>query len=229
MVLLGTSVTQVFFPVASEEYKRTGDISDIVQNMFKRLVQIGVLPIMVIAILGKPLFGFVFGKEWLEAGIYAQIFSGYILLQFLCSPLSSIFNILNRQGVGLLFNILLLLGRTAALLIFLGNGGARIALASYSVYSMICYAYIFRWILQNSKVSLKWALKTFLKYFSLSLLLLPFALLAHLWGSVSIALVGVLFFSTIYVSVLLYFDISLRYSVNVFFNRVFNVNALKVR
>ena len=80
MGLLGGSIAQVFFPTAAKEYNEKGTLSKIVSSMFKRLVQIGVFPMVALGFLGAPLFNFIFGDKWIEAiGLVFQnkSFAGY--------------------------------------------------------------------------------------------------------------------------------------------------------
>jgi lipopolysaccharide exporter len=219
LMLLGNSVSQVFFPTAAEEYNSTGKLSNIVSGVFKRLVQVGVFPFVALGFVGAPLFGFVFGQEWIEAGIYVQILSLYIFIQFIFSPLSTTFAILQRQETGLILNIGMIISRTIALLLGAKIGGARIALVLYSIVSMVNYSIWLRWILHNSGVSLRWGIKILLKYIGLScLLLLPSGGLV--WGESKIIFI---FISTglatiAYIGILYKIDLTFR---NIITNKIF--------
>ena len=85
--MLGSSIGHVFFPTAAKTYNETGTLAQIVRNIFIRLVQIGVFPLVALGLLSMMLFGFVFGQQWIEAGVYAQILSIYIICQFVISSL----------------------------------------------------------------------------------------------------------------------------------------------
>lgn len=70
-------------------------------SMYRRatihLFLLGVLPFGLVAIAGEPMFAFVFGDRWIEAGTYARILSGTFALQFVAQSLSHTLNILERQ------------------------------------------------------------------------------------------------------------------------------------
>ena len=211
MNLLGGSIAQVFFPTAAKEYNETGTLSKIVSNIFRRLVQIGIFPMVALGFLGAPLFGFVFGEKWIEAGVYTQILSVWILLIFITSPLSTAFSVLERQGTGLAFNIGLISSRTLALLLGAQMGGPRMALAAFVIVSVIGWSYMLCWILRNSGVSLQWGAKTFFKYaISSSLLLLPAGCFAWAWGNIVIVLASLGLATIIYAYGLYWFDPSFR-------------------
>ena len=214
MALLGGSIAQVFFPTAAEEYNKKGSLSDIVSNIFRRLVQIGVFPMVALGFLGSILFGFVFGQKWIEAGVYTQILSGYVLFQFVSSPLSTVFSIFQRQGTALAWNAGFISSKLLGILLGSKTGRPRIALALYSIVSVIAYIFLLGWILRNSGVSLRWGVKVILKYLCLScLLLLPVGFLALTLGNIFIILASLGLATIIYAYVLYRFDPSIRRTV----------------
>jgi len=209
--LLGSSISQVFFPTAAKQYNEKGTLSGIVSNTFKKLVQIGIFPTVALGLFGMPLFGFVFGEKWIEAGIYAQILSGYVLLRFLSSPLSSVFTILQRQGTLLAFNVGLVSSRALVILLFGRISGPRMALAAYTVVSMAGYIFVCFLVLHSTSVSLRWASGVFLKYMvSSSLLLLPMAYFVYIRKSRPFTLVSLFLAVIIYMWGLYRFDASFR-------------------
>lgn len=52
-------------------------------------------------VIGGDLFSLVFGSEWQEAGVFAQILSLWIMIWFVTSVLSPIISVLEIQGFGL--------------------------------------------------------------------------------------------------------------------------------
>jgi lipopolysaccharide exporter len=222
MALLGSSVAQVFFPAASKEYNETGDLSGIVGEIFKRLVQIGVFPMVALGLLGAPLFAFIFGKNWTEAGVYAQILSGYLILQFISSPLSAVFGIFQRQGTLLIWNAGLVSSRLLLLALGSRAGKSRTALVLYTIISAIAYSLLLIWIFRRSGVSISWGLKLTLKYLSLSfLLLLPAVCLAGFGQAAHVILLGVAPAIIIYVYGIYRFDSGFRSAVTVFRKKVY--------
>ena len=211
MMLLGSSIRQVFFPTAAKEYNETGTLSTVVSNIFRKLVQIGVFPIVALGLLGGPLFGFVFGEKWIEAGVYAQILSAWTLIVFISAPLSSTFSVLQRQGTGLAFNIGLVSSRMLALLLGAQTGEPRITLAAFVIVSVIGWSFMLCWILRNSEVSLRWGMKTIFKYVFISfLLLLPAGCFAWILDNMFLVLASLVFATIIYVYGLYRFDPGIR-------------------
>ena len=113
--VVGRAVTQVFFQQASAIGDNRAELSALVERIFGLLVSVLMLPVLLLSILGPDVFTIVFGEHWRDAGVYAQIMGFSILVQFISSPVLSLFNVLGRQKQALLFNLLLLGLRGAAL------------------------------------------------------------------------------------------------------------------
>lgn len=104
MGLVGGAISQVFHEKATKAHL-DGTLSELVTSTFKKLVYIGVFPILVTGIFAVELFGFVFGKNWAEAGLYVAILSPWIAFYFVSSPLSILTAVLELQKISLLFGI----------------------------------------------------------------------------------------------------------------------------
>jgi len=172
MALLGGSIAQVFFPSAAKEYSETGKLTNIVNSTFKRLIQIGVFPFMVLGFFGGPLFGFVFGENWIEAGVYTQILSIWITFFFMVSPLTSVFGILKKQEKLLIYSVFLLFIRFLALVIGSWLGPPRLALVCFAIVGAVSNIIIIYIIFYYAKITIRLGAITFVKYLFQSLLLL---------------------------------------------------------
>jgi len=172
MALFGGSIAQVFFPSAAKEYNETGKLTNIVSSTFKKLVQIGVFPFMILGFFGGPIFSFVFGANWVEAGIYTQILSIWIIFLFMVSPLTSIFGIIKYQEKFLTYTAFLLFIRFLALVIGSWTGNPRLALICFALIGAFSNLVLICLIFFYTKITIKFGVTTFLKYSLLSLLLL---------------------------------------------------------
>jgi len=117
MSLLGMSIGQVFFQKASEHKKNPEKLKEITFLVYKKLLYIGVFPLALIMVYGDYIFSFVFGDSWRLAGEYAQVLSPWILFVFISSPLSTLFDVLEKQKEELIFNYLIFIARVAALFV----------------------------------------------------------------------------------------------------------------
>lgn len=64
---------------------------------------------------GKEIFGFLFGTNWEFSGSLARILAPWLFMVFISSPLSTILIAKEKQKISMIFNILLLVTRAAAL------------------------------------------------------------------------------------------------------------------
>lgn len=94
-----SSVSQVFFQKASDLHNKHQDLLVFTRNTIRKLGLIG-LPVFGFIFIAAPyLFTFMFGAKWQQAGVYAQILTPAIFLNFLISPVSQIPIILGKQKI----------------------------------------------------------------------------------------------------------------------------------
>jgi len=117
VALIGTSIGNVFRQVASEQLIKDGNCQNIFIRTLKKLILIGTFPFIIFYFSAPMLFSFVFGQEWMIAGVYAQILTPMFYLQFITRPLSGMFIIAEKQQYDLIMQIYLLISVSAAFFI----------------------------------------------------------------------------------------------------------------
>jgi O-antigen/teichoic acid export membrane protein len=116
--LLSQAVGHVFFQrSAAAHANEEGDLPWLFENVVKRLISIGLLPMLFITMTGPVLFRFALGERWTNAGTYAAILAVWLSFMFVASPLTVLYNVLERQGMYLVYNVVLIAFRMAALII----------------------------------------------------------------------------------------------------------------
>lgn len=120
MGVIGGSIAQVFFPRATKA-QREGDLNKVTLDLFERLLAIGFVPLMLIAVVAPDLFAIVFGERWWTAGEYVRWMSLWLFFQFISSPLSTIYYVMERQRDLLTFNVVMFLTRLLVIIV----GGIR--------------------------------------------------------------------------------------------------------
>ncbi|MBT8400234.1 MAG: oligosaccharide flippase family protein [Rhodothermia bacterium] len=163
MTLLGSAVAQVYY-VRAADAMRSGDLTEITLEVFRRLVALGLFPILSVAIAGPEIFRFVFGESWSDAGLYASYLALWVLLVFVSSPLSRLFDLLEKQRELLLFNIVLLATRGAALLFGGVSGDANLAILLFGAAGALLWLVHTIWMLHLARVPLGTALSAVLRY-----------------------------------------------------------------
>lgn len=153
--IIGASVSPVFIQKAGElRDLGEGKLAAFTDKLNTMLFTLGVVPFALLVVFGGEIFAFVFSAGWREAGVYAGLLSIYFLFRLITSPMSSVFRVLEKERVTLVFNIFLFIGRIAVLFLASKLWGPFGAVLSFSVFS--AGAYIVLMILIFRLVGLSW-------------------------------------------------------------------------
>lgn len=209
--LIGGATSQVFFQKASEIKNNNGNFKKLVTEVHGKLISIGIFPLIVFMIIGENLFSFFLGSEWYTAGIYAKILAPWIFLRFIYSPISSVFDILEKQNMELVFNTMMICSIFVSLFIGGKLNNPILALVLLSCIGIILWGAANIYLLYISDVSLINEFKFFVKYLLLaSLISTPLVVVKHFNGS----LYTMMFFSFVlliaYYIILIYQDVTLK-------------------
>ena len=164
MNIIGGAIGQVFYQRACDS-KNKGESSQVVENVYKRLVAIGLFPMLLLCLVGQDLFSVVFGHNWVDAGLYTQILAPWMFFTFISSPLSTLFLVFERQGSLLIVHAIIFLTRLISLYIGGVLGNVYIALSLFSVTGVFVYGGLSVWNLKLAKVPVKIIYVTLFKYF----------------------------------------------------------------
>lgn len=143
MRLLGSSVSQVYMSRAPEELAAER-LAPFTLGIMRRLVQIGVGPLVFASIVAPTLFPLIFGPEWARSGEIVAWIVPWIALQFIVSPVSMAIFVRGWQSVMLaltLFGLVARLGSVGAASALAGSGALVPALmAGSAVYYLAVLA-----------------------------------------------------------------------------------------
>ncbi len=117
MLLISNSTRSVFYQKASKMYADGEDIYPLYKKTTLTLLKIFILPLIIIIFFGKELFSFIFGSEWIESGLIAQIAVIWFMFGFISPPTTVMFNIFSLQKVRLIIQLTTLLFRALAIYI----------------------------------------------------------------------------------------------------------------
>ena len=151
--LIGNAISVVFQQKATEEYNNSGNFKNIFVNTFKSLGLISVPVIIIIMFFGPLLFELIFGEEWRESGVLAQILILMFVLKLIVSPLSYAYYIKSRLKEDMIIHILILLSNFAVFKISLSiNDNFYLTLVYYSIVNSFFYMIYFVRSFQLSKL-----------------------------------------------------------------------------
>lgn len=130
--LVGQAVGQVIYARSRHDVAEAR-MPAIITKIVKVLSIAVVLPGIGLILSAPPVFEFVFGPEWREAGIYASILFVGFAAQFVYSAISMALPATNGQHLNLLINAGLLTSKFAALCHGYLHGSALIAIVGFSL------------------------------------------------------------------------------------------------
>jgi O-antigen/teichoic acid export membrane protein len=116
MMLIGSSVGQVFIAEAPQHY-RDGRLWPFTKRVLRGLALTGVPLLTLAGVLAPFLAGPILGQEWTRTGELIAWITPWMILQFLSSPLSTIFYVAGRQSLAMMFQFFGLALRLGAVLL----------------------------------------------------------------------------------------------------------------
>lgn len=115
--LVTTAVRQVLFQKLSQLNSQENSLSDAFWKSTGALVALVLAPTLIGFAIAPPLFAFVFGEDWREAGNYARWLILWIGVVFCNVPANLALRVLRHQRDLFLFDLLHLLARTSILIV----------------------------------------------------------------------------------------------------------------
>lgn len=117
-IVITSSIANVFRNDAIDEFREKGNCRELYILTFKKLVMISFPIYTVIFIISPFAFEWFFGKQWLQAGYFSRILSVLLMVEFVVSPLNSIFYIVEKQKLLMKIQVLVAIG--GLIMIYLG-------------------------------------------------------------------------------------------------------------
>lgn len=96
--LIGNAIGQVFRQRASVDIARDGNCTTLYRKASLGLLVLGLPPTLLLMVIAPWLFATFLGPKWVVAGEVARILAPMLLLQLICSPVSSIMLIVGHQA-----------------------------------------------------------------------------------------------------------------------------------
>jgi len=205
--LLVNSVLEAFIPraaMAKHENKHT----ELLERLCTRSTSIAIFPCLIIVIFSDRLFPFVFGSEWLQAGLIAQVLMFKVFFEIITSPSLALIDIMNKQELNFIRSIMSCLIALAAWLIAAYYHDFYLALWAVVIFESATITLLSAYMMHLVKFSFLSSIQQLLKYLLLCILIGSSLILIKLFFDVNIIilifLIGISVL--IYYSVLLYFD-----------------------
>ena len=222
-VFLTSSIMEAFSPRAAMA-KHEGKHIDLLLKVNERTASLTIFPFMVLGITGDILFKFVFGPNWNEAGIIVQILVIRTFFEIIFSPTMSFINIMEKQEVSLLRRIANIIVVVVALVVGGIYNNFYLAILMLVLMEGMVIGTTGLYMMHIIKFPLRILVKKLLFYFGICMFLGIILSIIRLWFDYStptiFAMIGVS--ATIYYTLVLYHDKTLRLSLLNLLNHYYN-------
>jgi O-antigen/teichoic acid export membrane protein len=152
--IISVSFRDVFYQKMSEVFnqKKYQQLFKTYRNNAMFLFLLGMPVIIILFFFGEPLFEFIFGENWKTSGTFASLLVFSFAIKLVVSPLSIVFNIVNKLKTMSQWQIIYFISTIVMMLVskFMLNADIMLFLKIYVVHEIILYSYYF--ILQYSAV-----------------------------------------------------------------------------
>jgi len=115
--IMGESFSKVFLQKVVEDHNAGRNIRKQFLKGTVGLAAIGSIPFAILACCGAWLFTVIFGQNWEEAGLYAQILAPWLFLGFVNPPSTQIIIAKQALRFNFFFNLILLLFRSIVIIL----------------------------------------------------------------------------------------------------------------
>lgn len=145
VTIVGSAVGTYLFATGAEA-RREGRIAPLMASVHDKLANIAMPPALMLLLTGPDLFALVFGENWREAGEFARWLAPWLYIGFVTSPLNNLFDILERQRLGLFFEILLFALRITAIIVGAWTGNVVLTVGLFSLAGVIARVATLIWL-----------------------------------------------------------------------------------
>jgi len=205
--LISGSISEAFSPrvaMAKHENKHT----ELLEKLYVRLVAIIIFPFITLGIFGDRLFPIVFGSEWVQSGVIAQILVIRIFFEIIFSPSLSLADIMNKQELNLIRSIASSLISVAALLLGAYYNNFYIALWGIALLDGTTYIILGGYMMRLIHFPFIRSMKKLSKYIYMSIFLgITSYLLNNLFLTNNLYFIGIIGLATLtYYALVAYWD-----------------------
>lgn len=116
MAVIGQAINDAFYQKAAQAH-RDGNLNEVVEGVYSVLVLLA-LPLAITGFIVVPdLFVIIFGAEWANAGEIARWMIPWLFFQFVVSPCTGIYPVIDRHDIALRFQLSLLLSSVTGIML----------------------------------------------------------------------------------------------------------------
>jgi len=130
--MVSRSVSQVYIKSASDAYSKGAEkLHSFFVSSIKKLGKAGLLPSIGILLFAPLGVDILLEAEWSQSALYMQILTFFLLVQFIASPISQTFSVIDKQELLFILTLVSLAVRFGAMYLFQDN--VILMLSAFSV------------------------------------------------------------------------------------------------
>lgn len=151
ITLVGKAVGDVFYPRVVNAAHAKENIARHILRATAVLFIVAVVPFVIIFLFGSEIFGYIFGAQWINAGIYAQWLALFFLFNFINKPAVAAVPVLGIQRGLLVYEIFSTGLKVFGLFLgFFWFDSDIWAVALFSVFGVVAYVIMMVWIIDHA-------------------------------------------------------------------------------
>lgn len=146
--LLGAGLTPVYLQEAADLWNTDNErLRSKTRRLFNYLFLVSLPAVLVLTLIGEPLFAWLFSEEWRMAGQAAALLAFSYLFRYVSVPISGVFTVTRHERAQLVFQGLLFLARLAGIGIPGYFGGDFLAMMfGFALANALAYTIYTLWI-----------------------------------------------------------------------------------
>ncbi len=165
---------QIYYVEAANLIAKGESPATISTELLKLLSRLTAFPVMLLFLMAPSIFEIVFGSNWREAGVYAQVLAPWVLVTVIGTPFMSLLSAYERFNETLAYTSTLLVVRIGAIVIGGLFCSATTTLLLYSIANTVVWAVILARVFRLAGMRLRSAIGIVTyNYLAASLFIIP--------------------------------------------------------
>ena len=151
VMLLGDSVGEVFFPKITAAIRQNpASAASLLKRASVVMTVVAIVPFGIVALWGGDIFPLVFGEKWEKAGEFSRWIAIWMASVLVSRPAVAAMPVLRLQHVLLVYEVLIMGARVAAVFIGARLGGDLASVAAFSLVNVVGYLGLMQFVLWDA-------------------------------------------------------------------------------
>jgi len=154
LLILADASAKVYNQQVSLLYNEKKDTYTFTINLLKSLLKKILIPFIIFVYFAPDIFRIVFGNDWVEAGVYTQILSPWLLLNVLVATVAFIPSLVSKQKKALIVSVIQSFLILSALYIGVIYNNIYLSLILFCIINCLLLIYNLIWMLNSLRIKI---------------------------------------------------------------------------